>query len=126
MVCIGICYARKKEARTLAKRGVALLLIGLLRNVFRYVIPFFIGYAVTGEKLPLNAFPFLFGVDILEFAGLAFLFFALARKYMWSNKVLAAIAIIASFLGMILRWMSVWALVDMSSIINTVYCIQWH
>ena len=28
----------------------------------------------------LNTFTFLFGVGILEFAGLAFLFFALAKK----------------------------------------------
>lgn len=108
MVCMGIGmrYAKKTAAKDLAKRGAGLLFTGLILNVFRYVIPLFIGYAATGETLFLYTFPFLFGVDILEFAGLAFLFFALAKKFSWSDKSLAAIAVLSSLCGMLLKEMS--------------------
>jgi|GEM_PF-155469 len=105
MVCMGtgLCYARKTQARDLAKRGVGLLVTGLLLNVFRYILPLFIGYALTEEPLFLYTFPFLFGVDIMEFAGLTFLFFALAKRFNWSEKVLAVTAVAASLLGMLLK-----------------------
>lgn len=108
MVCMGIGmrYAKKTAAKDLAKRGAGLLFTGLILNVFRYVIPLFIGYAATGETLFLYTFPFLFGVDILEFAGLAFLFFALAKNFGWSDKTLAAIAVLSSLCGMLLKGMS--------------------
>lgn len=108
MVCMGIgmCYAKKTVAKDLAKRGVGLLFVGLILNVFRYVIPLFIGYAATGETLFLYTFPFLFGVDIMEFAGLAFLLFALAKKFGWSDKTLAAIAVISSLCGILLKGIS--------------------
>ncbi len=106
MVCMGIGmrYARKTEPRDFARRGIGLLLTGLLLNVFRYVLPMLIAFATSGEKLYLNTFTFLFGVDILEFAGLAFLFFALAKKLKWSDGLLLGISAAASVLGMLLKW----------------------
>ncbi|HCS67317.1 MAG TPA: hypothetical protein DIW34_03685 [Oribacterium sp.] len=106
MVCMGIGmrYGRKTSAKDFAKRGIELLVIGLMLNVFRYVLPLLIGYALSGETLFLNTFTFLFGVDILEFAGLAFLFFALAKKLKWKDHTLLIIAAAASVLGALLTW----------------------
>ena len=106
MVCMGIGmrYGRKTAARDFAKRGVGLLMIGLILNVFRYVLPMLTVYALSGEKLYLNTFTFLFGVDILEFAGLAFLFFALAKKLKWKDSTLLIIAAVASVMGALLKW----------------------
>lgn len=105
MVCMGIgmCFAKKAEPKDLAKRGVGLLFVGLLLNLFRYVIPLLIAYAATGETLFLYTFPFLFGVDVMQFAGFAFLFFALAKRFNWSDKTLAVIAILSSIVGMLLK-----------------------
>lgn len=106
MVCMGIGmrYGRKTSAKDFAKRGVGLLLTGLILNVFRYVLPMLIAYALSGEKLYLNTFTFLFGVDILEFAGLAFLFFAMAKKLKWKDGTLLVIAAAASVIGALLKW----------------------
>lgn len=86
-------------AKGFAKRGLGLLLTGLILNIFRYVLPMLTVYAFSGEALYLNTFTFLFGVDILEFAGLAFLFFALAKKRKWKDSTLLMIAAVASVLG---------------------------
>ena len=106
MVCMGIGmrYGRKTDAKDFAKRGLGLLLTGLILNIFRYVLPMLTVYAFSGEALYLNTFTFLFGVDILEFAGLAFLFFALAKKRKWKDSTLLMIAAVASVLGALLKW----------------------
>ena len=106
MVCMGIGmrYGRKTSVKDFAKRGIGLLLIGLILNVFRYVLPMLTVYVFSGEKLYLNTFTFLFGVDILEFAGLAFLFFALAKKLKWKDSTLLIIAAVASVIGALLKW----------------------
>ena len=106
MVCMGIGmrYGRKTSAKDFARRGIGLLLTGLILNVFRYVLPMLTAYALSGEKLYLNTFTFLFGVDILEFAGLAFLFFALAKKLKWKDRTLLVIAAAASVMGALLKW----------------------
>lgn len=106
MVCMGIGmrYGRKTDVKDFVKRGIELLLIGLILNIFRYVLPMLTVYAFSGEKLYLNTFTFLFGVDILEFAGLAFLFFALAKKLKWKDSTLLIIAAVASALGALLKW----------------------
>lgn len=106
MVCMGIGmrYGRKTSSKDFARRGIGLLLIGLILNIFRYVLPMLTAYAFSGEKLYLNTFTFLFGVDILEFAGLAFLFFALAKKLKWKDSILLIIAAVSSVLGAVLKW----------------------
>ena len=108
MVCMGIGmrYGRKTAAKDFVKRGIGLLLTGLILNIFRYVLPMLTVYALSGEKLYLNTFTFLFGVDILEFAGLAFLFFALAKKLKWKDSVLLIIAAAASVAGSLLKWIT--------------------
>ena len=106
MVCMGIGmrYGRKTSAKDFAMRGIGLLLTGLILNIFRYVLPMLTAYALSGEKLYLNTFTFLFGVDILEFAGLTFLFFALAKKLRWKDSTLLVIAAAASVMGALLKW----------------------
>ena len=117
MVCmgIGLRYSKKQSASNLAKRGIDLLIIGLLVNVFRYVLPLLIRYALTGEDFYLNTYNFLFGVDVLEFAGLAFLFFALAKKCSISDGWLVIIAVASSIVGEILKFKTT----------GNVYLDQW-
>ncbi|WP_068505149.1 acyltransferase family protein [Paenibacillus kribbensis] len=105
MIClgIGVSYSRKNTPKDLLRRGFNLLGIGLLLNIFRYVLPDLTKYALTNESTYLYHTFSLFSVDILQFAGLAFLFLALLKKLELRNSVLLLIGVIASLLGMILR-----------------------
>lgn len=108
MIClgVGICYSRKNMPADLLKRGINLLGIGLLLNVFRYVLPGLIQYAVLKEPKYLDSTFSLFSVDILQFAGLAFIFLAAAKRLKLNNFTLLIIGAFSSVLGMILRGVS--------------------
>ncbi len=108
MIClgIGISYSKRNTPKDLLKRGVSLLGIGLLLNVVRYVLPDLVKYALTNDSTYLYDTFSLFSVDILQFAGLAFLFLALVKKLELKHTALLFIGVIASILGMSLRGVS--------------------
>jgi uncharacterized membrane protein len=108
MIClgIGICHSKHNAPKDLMHRGISLLKIGLLLNVFRYVIPDLIKYAITNNIQYLYDTFALFSVDILQFAGLAFLFLAAAKKLELGKVALLLIGVAASILGTVLRYMS--------------------
>lgn len=108
MIClgIGISYSKRNTAKDLLKRGVSLLGIGLLLNVIRFVLPDLVKYALTNESTYLYDIFSLFSVDILQFAGLAFIFLSLTKKLKLKHAALLFIGVIASILGMLLRWVS--------------------
>ncbi|BBI34176.1 acyltransferase family protein [Cohnella abietis] len=77
---IGIIYSKKSTARNLLNRGLILLLGGYLLNFIRGTLPNLILYWKNGQySFYEKALDELIAVDILQFAGLAFLFFALVR-----------------------------------------------
>ena len=108
MICmgIGVEYSRRNTSAALLHRGISLLCIGLLLNVFRYFIPDLVKYALTKDNTWLSATFSLFSVDILQFAGLAFLFLALVKKLQIKNIPLLCIGFTASMLGTVLRGVS--------------------
>lgn len=70
---IGLQFTSRQPAHSLLWRGVKLIGLGLLLNVLRFLIPFLIGYAVSGNAAYfLDRLPYLMcGSDILIFAGFA-------------------------------------------------------
>lgn len=108
MIClgIGICYSKNNTPKNLLKRGFNLLGIGILLNLFRYVLPNLVKYALTNENTYLYKTVSLFNVDILQFAGLAFIFLSMTQKLKLKHITLVFIGVIASILGMALRWVS--------------------
>lgn len=108
MICLGagIAYSRSNTPKDLLHRGISLLKIGLLLNLVRYILPDIIKYALTNDITYLYATFSLFSVDILQFAGLAFIFFAATKKLQLNHTALLFIGVIASVLGMSLRWVS--------------------
>jgi len=79
---IGLVYTRHNSAREFAHRGLKLLITGYLLNLYRTVIVVAGGLTgALGEQplLPLVS-AFALCVDILPFAGLAFIFFALMKR----------------------------------------------
>ena len=77
----GIVYSKKNEAGSLLKRGCLIFLAGYLLNILRGSVPWLIYYSMIkdGAVLPeaLNEFVY---IDILQFAGLAFVYFAFLKK----------------------------------------------
>jgi len=84
MFCMGIgmVYSSHSDPSSMAKRGVKLIAIGYLLNLYRSLIPaamYLSGMQGWEQTRPLFV-AMIFCVDILPFAGLAFLFFSLVKK----------------------------------------------
>ena len=82
---INICFSKKNTPKDLFKRGITLLIIELILNTLRYAIPGLIGIIfspnneVRIDVLKMIAFGMI-NSDILAFAGLTFIVFALFKK----------------------------------------------
>jgi len=93
---VGLVYTRHNTPGEFARRGLKLLITGYLLNLYRTA--FVVGGALSGALgeqplLPLVS-AFALCVDILPFAGLAFIFFAVMKKL----KVSPAFATLIVFL----------------------------
>lgn len=101
MICMGAgwLFTRHSAPGDFFRRGLGLLGLGYGLNLARLSIPLaLIGDFPGGFSVltPVNSF---FAADILQFAGLAFLFMALIRKLHVSDALLLAITILFSTLG---------------------------
>ena len=75
---VGVVFSRHRDPRSLFRRGVRLLLLGLSLNLFRDVIPRLLSAALSGTGPDWNDLYFqMFNIDILHFAGVAMMFTAL-------------------------------------------------
>lgn len=103
---IGIIYSRHSQSNAMVKRGIKLFLLGLLINIFSFIIPHFLSQYLlnSGHIFQIFGWLKLFYVDILEFAGLSFVIFGIFKKMNLSNKQLLAAGIIFSILGFLLRF----------------------
>lgn len=96
MIAMGISinYSRHNSPKDMAMRGWKLILFGYLLNVARTTFPqLILGYRAYGE----TEAPLLLGIlegDILQFAGLAFVFMAILKKGKVSNLSILLIALV--------------------------------
>lgn len=89
---VGIVFSRNNSSRKLVERGFKLVAGGYLLSFVRDMIPYFIMYQQENDKEILKeGAALLWGVDILQFAGLAMIFFAIVLKYQLSNRTLFVI-----------------------------------
>lgn len=100
---VGIIYSRNGEPRILAKRGVVLIGAGYLLNLIRGYFPMLVSWRMTGSD---EWIPYLmiepFRIDILQFAGLTFLFFALAKKLNFSIAGFAVTLVVFEIINFLL------------------------
>lgn len=96
---IGLVYSRHSDARFLARRGVKLLLIGYGLNLYRGLAMGIemAGYTGSWTAIPMMSVMYLTVVDILQFAGLAFLFFALMKKWKLKSCWILLVSIVMLF-----------------------------
>ena len=102
---VGIVYSRHSQWDVMVKRGVKLYLLGILVNVFEWIIPHFLSGTLLGnwDAFPIHGGFMLFCVDILAFAGLSFIVMGILKKFEVSNKKLIVIAVVMSIIGFFLR-----------------------
>ena len=98
---MGLVYSRHDSAAYCAKRGGILLLSGYLLNFVCLVLPsLIIGKSlVFGDIYVTDNFLMTFGADILQFAGLTLLFFALTKRLKWSDMTVFAITLCITAVG---------------------------
>ncbi|MBO4396344.1 MAG: DUF1624 domain-containing protein [Eubacterium sp.] len=104
MICmgIGIAYARKMDPGTFFKRGISLLIVGQVLNLFRYAVPNVIDYLFTGNEVSRKTVFLVFSVDIMQFAGWTFLLFALLKRLHFNETMIFIVAIALNIIGMFL------------------------
>ncbi|NIZ19234.1 acyltransferase family protein [Entomospira culicis] len=100
MLGVGVHLSTHSTPQALAKRGMTLFFGAYLFNFFRAVVPELIKYLLW-EDYPFSlieiGYYYLLFVDILQFAGLAFLFFALTKQI--GIKVRGYLLLLVLFLG---------------------------
>ena len=106
---IGMVYTTKNTPYKHFVRGLKIFILGYLLNVCRFVIPYSIGYAITGEYATYIE-PFIYkalGNDILVFGGIAMMVMAFFIKLKLSNGVMLIIATIMCAFGTLLNGVDV-------------------
>lgn len=102
---IGIVYSRRSTWDIMIKRGINLMLVGLIVNIGEFILPHFISGSLLGDSsmFPIYGGLILFYVDILAFAGLSFILIGIFKKLNLNYKHMLAIAIVMSLIGSYVR-----------------------
>ena len=98
---VGLAYSRNDTKECCFKRGVILLLMGYILNFLREILPWMLfgDYPLFSHIMSNNKLLMLLSGDILQFAGLAFLFFALVKHLKLSNLSIFTITLFITVLG---------------------------
>jgi len=109
MILMGLFFGFKKEnsVKYGLLRGIKLICLGYVLNIFRFVLPFSIGTELMLIDYPVLFEGFsspiweIFFLDILQFAGLALIILTLIEKYCRENELYSfIIAMLAIFLAL--------------------------
>ena len=103
---VGMVYSRNQDPGYMIKRGIKLMLLGLVVNVGEFILPHFLAGKLLGEWdiFPIAGGLLLFCIDILAFAGMAFILVGVLRKLKVSARGMVVIALILSIAGSFLRF----------------------
>ncbi|WP_207642366.1 heparan-alpha-glucosaminide N-acetyltransferase domain-containing protein [Pseudobacteroides cellulosolvens] len=94
---IGFVYSKNQKPIVLFKRGVMIFIGGYVLNLFRGLIPLFIGSKMGYYSINIDGTPwyyYLIEGDILQFAGLAMMFTAFLKKLRVSEFYYPIIALV--------------------------------
>ena len=113
----GLVYTSKQASREFVRRGLKLIGFFYLLNICRFLIPYLIGYAISGDKKQFIE-PLVYralGNDVLCFAGFTFLVIALFRWLKIPPRGMFAIALAMSLVGTAVRG------VDVHSVLGNIF-----
>lgn len=104
MICMGIgmIYSRHAEPRDHIFRGIHLLIIGQVLNLFRYGLMYGLAYAISGDEVARAAAFLVFSGDILQFAGLFLILFGLLSRLKLKPWYILALAVVMIITGRLL------------------------
>ena len=97
---VGMVYTKYRTPRAFAIRGLKLLLASYILNVVRMTIPFFLARLAGDSWGSWTVVDTIGVVDILQFAGMAFLLTALLEKFRAGRWVVLAVALALQGLGL--------------------------
>jgi hypothetical protein len=101
---VGIVFSSKSNAQTLLKRGLWIFILGYLLNFLRGSLPNLIGFLLLGDQELLIASLYeLITIDILQFAGLTLIFFAVIKKYNLNFVYVLFVGVLISALNFVLQ-----------------------
>lgn len=106
---VGMSYTKMCRPIDFVHRGIQIVITGLVLNVCRYLIPFLVGYGLTGnyEKYINPLLYKVLGNDVLQFAGIAMLLIALFIKLRFNYLTMLIIGVVMSLVGTALTGMDV-------------------
>lgn len=100
---VGIVYSKKADCSYFIKGGIVILLLGYALNAARDSIPALLfGWVSNDSKLMGYAVYDLVDVDILQFAGLALIFFGLVKKFNFNNYIVLFLGLFFSVINLFL------------------------
>jgi hypothetical protein len=86
-----IVYSKKSDSKILLKRGLLIIIAGYLLNLIQGSSSLY-WYIISRDTELLNVFINTFlAINILQFAGLALIFFSLCRKFQFNNWMIIMI-----------------------------------
>jgi len=103
---LGIRYSRNNEPNYLFKRGCFLLFLGLLLSLLHSLLPEIIWALALSEQPDFGTllYSLIADVDILQFAGIFFLFFALIKRFNLGLLKMNILAVVLSIFGQMLKY----------------------
>lgn len=103
---VGMVYSGNHFPAYLIRRGIKLMLLGLVVNIGEFFLPHFLADNLLGkgDLFPIAGGLLLFCVDILAFAGLALILTGLLKKLNLSSGQVAAMAFVLSAIGSLVRF----------------------
>ena len=103
---VGMVYSRNQEPFYLIKRGIKLMLLGVVVNVGEWMLPHFLAGKLLGdwEMIPIAGGLLLFCVDILAFAGMAMILIGVLKKLKLASWQIVIVAIVLSVIASFVRF----------------------
>lgn len=103
---VGMVYSRNQEPAYLIKRGIKLLQLGFFVNIGEFFVPYFLSGNLMDdwERFPIANGLLLFCIDILAFAGMAFMLVGVLKKLKLSARGTVIVALILSIIGSFARF----------------------
>ena len=106
---VGMCFTIKNSPKDFFVKGAIRFAFGYVLNICRFLIPYSIGYWITGDYATYVE-PLLYKVlcnDILTFAGLSMMIMALFMKLKLSKPVMMIVAAVMCGFGTLLNGVDV-------------------
>ncbi len=103
---VGMVYSKNQEPSYLIKRGIKLIQLGFFVNIGEFFVPYFLAGNLMDDwdRFPIANGLLLFCIDILAFAGMAFILVGVLKKLQLSAKGTVTVALVLSIIGSFARF----------------------